>query len=330
MSHSDGERETERRGSRQAPGMGSMGSEVLGLMLCFLGLVGLVVSTVCNEWKTTSRGASVIIASWIYQGLWKTCAGNAMGTLTCKRFFTTMGMPLHLKVCQALMVLSLVLGHLGTVLALLGTKCSRFGGSNWRLKARIVASAGALYLLAGMSSMVALSFYAHRITLDFYNPNLLGTRFEYGWCLYLGWVSSILCIIGAIIKCSSCYGVKDDTHNMARQQQPRYSTAPTEFMNDKASVYSALTHNTQQQHQQQQQLKDSAFSIGGIAPDLRKVSYFSTEAAVGPTAVVWNGAAGRRVSDAALLDVDRVGGPGDSSDEARRGSVMSYGRNAYV
>ncbi|XP_075910255.1 claudin-7-like [Petromyzon marinus] len=310
--------------------MGSMGSEVLGLVLCLLGLVGLVVSTVCDEWKTTSRGAAVIVTTWIYQGLWKMCAGNAMGSVTCKRNFTLMGVPLHLKVCQGLMVLSLVMGHLGTVLALLGIKCSRFGGPNWRLKARIVASAGALYLITGLSSMVALSFYAHRITVDFYNPNLLGARFEYGWCLYMGWASSILCIIGAIIKCSSCYGVKDDTHNMALQQQPRYSTAPTEFMNaDKASVYSALTHNTQQ-HQQQR--KDSAFSIGGIAPDLRKVSYFSTatEVGVGPTGVVWNGGPGRRVSDAALLEVDRVVGPGDSSEEARRGSVMSYGRNAYV
>ena len=57
-------------------------------IVAFLGgLVGLgatIGATVSNEWKATSRASSVITATWVLQGLWNNCAGNAIGALHCR------------------------------------------------------------------------------------------------------------------------------------------------------------------------------------------------------------------------------------------------------
>ena len=61
-------------------------------ILAFLGgLVGLgttIGATVSNEWKATSRASSVITATWVLQGLWNNCAGNAIGALHCRPHHT--------------------------------------------------------------------------------------------------------------------------------------------------------------------------------------------------------------------------------------------------
>lgn len=61
-------------------------------ILAFLGgLVGLgatIAATVSNEWRATSRASSVITATWVLQGLWYNCAGNAIGALHCRPHHT--------------------------------------------------------------------------------------------------------------------------------------------------------------------------------------------------------------------------------------------------
>lgn len=50
--------------------------------LAYLGAtIGAMVS---NEWRMTSRASSVITATWILQGLWNNCAGNAIGAWHCR------------------------------------------------------------------------------------------------------------------------------------------------------------------------------------------------------------------------------------------------------
>lgn len=55
------------------------------------GLAGLgatIGATVSNEWRATSRASSVITATWVLQGLWNNCAGNAIGALHCRPHHT--------------------------------------------------------------------------------------------------------------------------------------------------------------------------------------------------------------------------------------------------
>ncbi|XP_026302343.1 claudin-19-like [Piliocolobus tephrosceles] len=52
------------------------------------GFGALVAATTSNEWKVTTRASSVITATWVYQGLWMNCAGNALGSFQCRPHFT--------------------------------------------------------------------------------------------------------------------------------------------------------------------------------------------------------------------------------------------------
>lgn len=96
------------------------------------------------------------------------------------------------------MIASVCLGFFGAILALIGMKCTKIGGSE-TTKARLTVLSGFHFILngkrlrklyratvgqmsgqpeaeillissAGLCSMTACSIYAHRITTDFFDP----------------------------------------------------------------------------------------------------------------------------------------------------------------
>uniref|UniRef100_A0A8C3I4R8 Claudin-15 n=1 Tax=Chrysemys picta bellii TaxID=8478 RepID=A0A8C3I4R8_CHRPI len=121
--------------------------------------------------------------------------------------------PAYIQACRALMIISIVLGLLATVLSLFGLKCTQVGMSNENTKVKISVTGGAIFILAGLSSMVAVSWYAARITAQFFDPLYGGTKYELGDALYLGWAGSILSMLGGIFLTCSCKGGKRGKHS---------------------------------------------------------------------------------------------------------------------
>ena len=64
------------------------GVQILALLGGLVGLGATIGATVSNEWRVTSRASSVITATWVLQGLWSNCAGNAIGALHCRPHHT--------------------------------------------------------------------------------------------------------------------------------------------------------------------------------------------------------------------------------------------------
>lgn len=64
------------------------GLQILALLSGLAGLGATIGATVSNEWRATSRASSVITATWVLQGLWNNCAGNAIGALHCRPHHT--------------------------------------------------------------------------------------------------------------------------------------------------------------------------------------------------------------------------------------------------
>lgn len=62
--------------------------QIMALLGALVGLGATIGATVSNEWKTTSRASSVITATWVFQGLWMNCAGNAIGAVHCREHLT--------------------------------------------------------------------------------------------------------------------------------------------------------------------------------------------------------------------------------------------------
>ena len=63
-------------------------AQISALVFGVGGFGALVAATASNEWKVTTRASSVITATWVYQGLWMNCAGNALGSFHCRPHFT--------------------------------------------------------------------------------------------------------------------------------------------------------------------------------------------------------------------------------------------------
>ncbi|XP_029419029.1 claudin-15 isoform X1 [Nannospalax galili] len=124
------------------------------------------------------------------------------------------------------MITAILLGSLGLLLGMVGLRCTNVGNVDLPRKAKIAAIAGALHILAapwapaavvrkgrldqasftspGTCGMVAISWYANNITSDFFNPQYVGTKYELGPALYLGWSASLLSLLGGICLCSAC------------------------------------------------------------------------------------------------------------------------------
>ncbi|XP_015219125.1 claudin-10 isoform X1 [Lepisosteus oculatus] len=182
-------------------------------ILAFLGgIIGFganIGATVSNEWKITSRASSVITATWVFQGLWMNCAGNAIGAVHCRRHHTIFKLESYIQVCRGLMIASVCLGFFGAILALVGMKCTKIGGSD-KTKARIACLAGLNFIIGGLSSLTACSLYAHRITSEFFDPAFIAQKYELGAALFIGWAGSVLSILGGVVFCFSL--AEEGTH----------------------------------------------------------------------------------------------------------------------
>ncbi|XP_047457993.1 claudin-10-like isoform X2 [Mugil cephalus] len=178
------------------------GLQILAFVSGLAGLGATIGATVSNEWRATSRASSVITATWVLQGLWNNCAGNAIGALHCRPHHTIFGLEGYIQACRGLMIAAVCLGFFGSVFALVGMKCTKIGGSD-KSKARIACFAGVDFILSGLCSLSSCSLYAHRITSEFFDPMFVAQKYELGAALFIGWAGSILCILGGSMLCFS-------------------------------------------------------------------------------------------------------------------------------
>lgn len=188
---------------------------VLQIFAFVSGLAGFgasLAATVSNEWRATSRASSVITATWVLQGLWNNCAGNAIGAVHCRPHHSILQLEGYIQACRALMIAAVCLGFFGSILSLVGMKCTKIGGSDQN-KARIACLAGVTFILSGLSSLSACSLYAHRITSEFFDPMFVTQKYELGTALFIGWGGSILCILGGCMLCCSSAGSFSKSHS---------------------------------------------------------------------------------------------------------------------
>ncbi|XP_061579418.1 claudin-10-like [Cololabis saira] len=178
------------------------GMQILAFLCGVAGLGATIAATVSNEWRATSRASSVITATWVLQGLWNNCAGNAIGALHCRPHHTILQLAGYIQACRALMIAAICFGFLGSVLALVGMKCTKIGGSD-QSKAKIACSAGVVFIISGLCSLSGCSIYAHRITSEFFDPMFVAQKYELGAALFIGWAGSVFCILGGVIFCFS-------------------------------------------------------------------------------------------------------------------------------
>ncbi|KAK7925545.1 hypothetical protein WMY93_007855 [Mugilogobius chulae] len=157
-------------------------------------MVGIALPN--RYWKVSTVDGNVITTSTIYENLWMSCATDSIGVHNCRDFPSLLALSGYIQASRALMIASIVFGTFGLVATLVGMQCSKIGGENYVLKGRIAAIGGVFFLLQGICTMIAVSWYAANITQQFFDQFYPGTKYEIGEGLYIGWSSATLAICG--------------------------------------------------------------------------------------------------------------------------------------
>ncbi|KAJ6652358.1 hypothetical protein lerEdw1_011588 [Lerista edwardsae] len=178
--------------------------ETLGFFLATIGWGMLAVTLFNSYWRVSTVSGNVITTSTLFENLWQSCATDSTGVYNCWEFQSLLELPGYLQASRALMITALVLGFLGILSGMLGLQCTKVAEENPNVKAKMAILAGCLFVLAGICAMVTVSWYAFNITRDFFNPLFVGTKYEIGPALYLGWSASLLVIMGGAFMFSMC------------------------------------------------------------------------------------------------------------------------------
>ncbi|XP_036946586.1 claudin-10-like isoform X2 [Acanthopagrus latus] len=165
---------------------------------CLCGWI-LVCSTLPTEYWTFSEvGSIVLTTSNYYSNLWKDCISDTTGVSDCKDYPSMLSLPAYLHATRALAVCAVITGFFGGVLALIGMKCTKIGGSEIA-NARVTFAGGITYLVSGFCGMITYSWWANRVITEFLDPHFRAQKFELGAAIFIGWGGSILLICGGTV-----------------------------------------------------------------------------------------------------------------------------------
>ncbi|KAL2097732.1 hypothetical protein ACEWY4_006939 [Coilia grayii] len=186
--------------------MANGGVQLLGFCLAILGFFGVIASTAMVEWKASSyAGDNIITAQAVYEGLWKSCVSQSTGQIQCKVYDSLLQLSGELQATRGLMLFSIVLTAISILVAVLGMKCTTCLADDKQQKNKIALTGGILFIIAGLTALVATSMYGHKIAKEFYNPfTPTNSRYEFGAALFVGWAAAVLTMIGGGFLCCNC------------------------------------------------------------------------------------------------------------------------------
>ncbi|KFQ52132.1 Claudin-2, partial [Nestor notabilis] len=195
--------------------MVSMGLQLLGYTVAFLGYIGTLTATLLPSWKTSSYiGASIVTAVSFTKGLWMECATYSTGITQCDIYSSLLNLPADIQAAQALMVSSCAVSSLACILTIVGMRCTVFSQGS-PAKDRVAVAGGVVFVLGGLLCFIPLAWNIHVVLRDFRSPVIPDSmKFELGEALYLGIISSLLSLVGGFILCTSC-PARDTTANYA-------------------------------------------------------------------------------------------------------------------
>ncbi|XP_005919845.1 claudin-18 isoform X1 [Haplochromis burtoni] len=200
----------------------------LGFVLSLIGIAGIIAATGMDQWATQDLFDNVVTAVYSYSGLWRSCVRQSSGFTECRPYFTILGLPALLQAVRALMIVGIVLGAIGLLIAIFSLKCLKMGNMEDNLKATMTLSAGIMLLLAGVCGIAGVSAFANLIVQSFQFTTFasgfsstgnvggltgaLTPRYTFGPALFVGWIGGAILFIGGILMCLACRAMTPEKH----------------------------------------------------------------------------------------------------------------------
>lgn len=206
--------------------MVSAGLQILGIALSFIGWIGAIIACALPRWKVTAFvGPVIITAQTTWEGIWMNCVVQSTGQMQCKVYDSMLALSRDLQAARALMIICILIGILGILLAIAGGKCTNCV-ENESSKVRVIIAAGIIFIIAGVLCLIPVSWTANTVIRNFYNPLQSTEKKELGASLYIGWGAATLLILGGGLLCANC-PPKD---NYSAKFSAARSTAPKDYV----------------------------------------------------------------------------------------------------
>uniref|UniRef100_A0A8C5E7Y5 Claudin n=1 Tax=Gouania willdenowi TaxID=441366 RepID=A0A8C5E7Y5_GOUWI len=187
------------------------------LVYTFLGCVGLlgtVLMTALPLWRVSAFiGANLIVMEELQEGLWMACYRQLNIKMQCKVYNSLLILPPELQAARALACVSIALVFIALLVTGCGTQKSNCCSDDMKAKNITLAFAGCLYLLSFLTTLIPVSWVAHTVIRNFYNPTVVDSqKRELGEALFIGWATSgVLLITGIILLFRFSEGQKVNT-----------------------------------------------------------------------------------------------------------------------
>uniref|UniRef100_A0A8K9UTI2 Claudin n=1 Tax=Oncorhynchus mykiss TaxID=8022 RepID=A0A8K9UTI2_ONCMY len=105
--------------------MAVLGLEILGVILAVLGWILSIVSCAMPMWSVSAFiGVNIITAQTMWEGIWMTCMVQNTGQMQCKVYDSMLALSSDLQAARALTIISIVVGIMGVLVAVVGAKCT--------------------------------------------------------------------------------------------------------------------------------------------------------------------------------------------------------------
>ncbi|PWA27059.1 hypothetical protein CCH79_00020899, partial [Gambusia affinis] len=185
--------------------MASMGLQMAGCALALFGWIGVLIACAAPMWRVTAFiGSNIVTSQIMWEGIWMSCVVQSTGQMQCKGYDSMLALSNDLQGARALVVVSIVVGIVGLLIAFVGGKCTNFIPEE-KVKAKASVAAGAVLIVSGVLCLVPVSWTASIIIQDFYNPLVVeAQKREIGASLYIGWGAAALLTLGGGLLCASC------------------------------------------------------------------------------------------------------------------------------
>ncbi|XP_015216805.1 claudin-18 isoform X2 [Lepisosteus oculatus] len=207
--------------------------QTAGFLIAFLGVGAIIAATGMNNWSNQDRQGDVVTSVYTYKGLWNTCEVGSSGFTECRPFYTILGLPGSFQAVRALMIVGIVLGAIGILIAIFALKCIKMGSMEDTAKANMTLTSGIMFILGGICAIAGVSVFANLIVTNFaivstevaYGSSLQ-PRYTFGPALFVGWVGGALLTVGGIMMCLACKGMvpEKSRYNAVSYKAPSHNT----------------------------------------------------------------------------------------------------------
>ncbi|KAM9836260.1 claudin-10 [Aulostomus maculatus] len=167
--------------------------QIWGFLMTVLGWIFVACTMAMEGWKITSiggmGGSSIIKVAWYWSSLWRSCFTDSTAVSNCYDYPVLWSVDGHVQITRGLLMAALSLGMLGFVLSLMGMECTFIGGKD-RSKYKKIYAGGWCHVISGVLSTCGYAVYAQYVSVEYFNPDFNGLKYDLGTPMFLGWVGS--------------------------------------------------------------------------------------------------------------------------------------------